>query len=106
MRFLLKVEIPAERGNEAIVNGTFVETIQSILEEQTPEAVYFTEIEGQRTANLYVNLEDTSQIVKYAEPWWQAFGGRVEWHPAMTLEDLAKAGRDLEDAAYKYGRRR
>jgi hypothetical protein len=106
MRFLLKVTLPAEQANEAIVNGRFAETISSILEEQKPEAAYFTEIDGQRTATIFVNLEDVSEIVKYAEPWWMAFGGSVEWHPAMTPEDLSKAGRFLERAADRYGRRR
>jgi hypothetical protein len=106
MRFLLEVTLPAVQTNEAIVNGRFAETIQSILNEQKPEAAYFTEIDGQRTANIYVNLENESEIVKYAEPWWLSFGGSVEWHPAMTPEDLAKAGRYLDDAAHKYGRRR
>lgn len=106
MRFLLEVTLPAVQTNEAIVNGHFAETVESILNEQKPEAAYFTEIDGQRTANVYVNLEDVSEIVKYAEPWWLAFGGKVEWHPAMTPDDLRKAGRYMESAATKYGRRR
>ena len=106
MRFLLKVTLPVVQTNEAILNGSFAETVMSILEEQGPEAAYFTEIDGQRTATIFLNLEETSEIVKYAEPWWMAFGGSVEWHPAMTPADLRKAGRFLEAAATKYGRRR
>jgi hypothetical protein len=106
MRFLLKVTLPAVQVNEAILDGSFAETVESILTEQKPEAAYFTEIDGQRTAAIFVNLEETSEIVKYAEPWWLAFGGSVEWHPAMTPDDLRKAGRSLEAAATKYGRRR
>jgi hypothetical protein len=106
MRFLLKVTLPAERANQAILNGSFAETITAILEEQKPEAAYFTEMDGQRTATIFLNLEETSEIVRYAEPWWQAFGGSVEWHPAMIPDDLRKAGRALEAAADRYGRRR
>ena len=106
MRFLLKVTLPAEAVNKAAMDGSFAETVQSILSEQKPEAAYFTELGGQRTATLYVHLENESEIIKYAEPWWQAFGGAVEWHPAMKPEDLQKGGRYLEDAANKYGRRR
>jgi hypothetical protein len=106
MRFLLKVTLPVEQTNEAILNGSFAETVGSILTEQKPEAAYFTEMDGQRTATIYLNLEDVSEIVKYAEPWWMAFGGSVEWHPAMVPDDLMKAGRYLESAATKYGRRR
>jgi hypothetical protein len=106
MRFLLTVTLPVAQANEAITNGSFAETITSILEEQKPEAVYFTVLDGQRTANVYVNLEDVSEIVKYAEPWWLAFGGSVEWHPAMTPDDLRRAGRYLDSAANKYGHRK
>jgi hypothetical protein len=106
MRFLVQVTLPAEQANEAIRNGSFAETIESILTEQKPEAAYFTELDGQRTATIYVNLEDPSEIAKYSEPWWMAFGGSVEWHPVMTPDDLRKAGRYLESAASKYGRRK
>ena len=103
MRFLIKVTLPVEQANAAIKEGRLGQTIGAILEEQKPEAAYFTEMGGQRTALIFVNLEETSQIVNFAEPWWLAFGGSVEWHPAMNPEDLMKAGPALEAAAEKYG---
>lgn len=105
MRFLMVVTLPVEQTNKAMVEGSFVKTVTSILEEQKPEAAYFTEMNGQRTAMVYVDLKDVSEIVKFAEPWWHAFGGSLEWHPAMTPEDLAKGGPFLEAAVKKYGRR-
>ena len=38
MRVLMQVEFPVEAGNAAIKAGTLGRTIQSILEEQKPEA--------------------------------------------------------------------
>ncbi len=43
MRFLLKVNIPVKKGNKAAKDGTLGTTIQSILEDQKPEAVYFVD---------------------------------------------------------------
>ena len=50
MRFLVKVNIPVEPGNAAAKAGKLGATIQSILAEQKPEAAYFTDDNGQRTA--------------------------------------------------------
>jgi len=35
-----------------------------------PEAAYFAEIHGKRTAILIVNQEQTSQMPHVAEPWF------------------------------------
>ena len=103
MRIFVKVEIPVETGNALVKNGKLGETIQSILKEQKPEAAYFTEMDGRRTGLLFLNLSDESQIPAIAEPWFLAFKARVEFHPAMVLEDLAKAGPAIDKAAKKYG---
>ena len=42
MRILLKVNIPVEPGNAAAKSGKLSSTIQTILAEQKPEAVYFS----------------------------------------------------------------
>jgi hypothetical protein len=103
MRVFLKVEIPVEAGNAMARKGTLGETIQSILKEQKPEAVYFTEIGGHRTGLFFLNLADASQIPALAEPWFLAFNAKVEIRPVMTPEDLAKAAPAIEKAAQKYG---
>ena len=103
MRMFLKVEIPVEAGNALARKGTLGETIQSILNEQKPEAVYFTETNGNRTGLIFLNLTDASQIPAIAEPWFLAFNAKIELHPVMTPEDLAKAGPSIEKAVKKYG---
>jgi hypothetical protein len=52
MRFLVKVNIPVEAGNQAARAGKLGSTIQSILADLKPEAVYFTDDNGQRTVSL------------------------------------------------------
>jgi hypothetical protein len=103
MRFLMKVSLPVEAANKAVRNGTLAKTIAGALDELKPEAAYFTEIDGQRTGFIVVDIQSPHQIPFFAEPWFLAFNASVEFHPAMTPEDLEKAGPDLERAAKTYG---
>ena len=103
MRFLLKVNIPVEAGNAAAKAGKLGETIGSILADQKPEAVYFADDQGQRTAYVFLDMEDASQIPSVVEPWMLALSARVELHPVMVPEDLMEAGAAFEQAAAKYG---
>ena len=103
MRFLLKVNIPVEAGNAAARAGKLGETIGSILADQKPEAVYFADDQGQRTAYVFLDMQDASQIPSVVEPRMLALSARVELHPVMVPEDLAKAGAAFEQAAARYG---
>jgi hypothetical protein len=67
-----------------------------------PEAVYFTDDKGQRTAFLFLDMRDASQIPAIAEPWFLAFNASIEIHPVMVPDDLAKAGSAIEAAIKKY----
>ena len=102
MRFLLKVNIPVETGNAAAKAGKLGTTIQSILADLKPEAAYFTDMNGQRTGLLIVDMQDASQIPAIAEPWFQAFNAAIEIHPVMVVEDLAKASAAIEKVVKKY----
>lgn len=103
MRVLVKVNIPVEAGNEAAKAGKLGTTIQSILADLKPEAVYFTDENGQRTAFLILDMQDASQIPAIAEPWFLAFRASIEIHPVMVPEDLIRAGSAIEAAVNKYG---
>lgn len=102
MRFLLKVSIPVESGNAAAKAGKLGTTVQAILAEQKPEAAYFTDDNGQRTAFIFLEMKDASQIPAIAEPWFLAFNAGIEFHPVMVPEDLAEAGSAIEQAVKKY----
>jgi Domain of unknown function (DUF3303) len=104
MRFLLKVNMPVEAGNAAAKEGKLAETIQSILDDLKPEAVYFTDNNGQRTGFIFLEMKDASQIPAIAEPWFLAFNASIEIHPVMVPKDLAKAGPAIDRAVKKYGR--
>ena len=94
MRMLLHVRIPHEEFNEAVRDGSVGDKMERILNASKPEAVYFTEYEGQRTAIMIVDMEDPSKVPALAEPWFLTFNADVEFHVAMTPDDLARAGLD------------
>ncbi|MCZ6621171.1 MAG: hypothetical protein O7C72_04645 [Deltaproteobacteria bacterium] len=102
MRCLLKASIPVEAGNAKAKNGTLGSLIESILAELKPEAAYFLTEKGRRTALLFIDLQDPSQIPAVVEPFFLAFNARVTITPAMTAEDLMKGAQGIEEAVKKY----
>ena len=102
MRFLVKVNIPVDAMNASAKAGKLGTTIQSILADLKPEAAYFTDDNGQRTAFLFLEMKDASQIPAIAEPWFLAFNASIEIHPVMVPDDLSKAGSAIEAAVKKY----
>jgi hypothetical protein len=101
---MLKVSIPVETGNAAARKGTLGSTLERILGEIKPEAVYFSEDNGQRTGYVVFDMTDSSQLPAIAEPWFLAFNAQITVRPAMTPQDLAKAGPSIEKAVKEYGR--
>jgi hypothetical protein len=99
---MLKAIMDTEKANAAAKSGALGKTIQAIVADLKPEAAYFTEDHGKRTAYLFFEMRDTSQIPAIAEPWFLAFNAHVEFHAAMNSEDLAKAAPGIEQAARKY----
>jgi hypothetical protein len=92
MRMLLNVKFPHAEFNQAVRDGSVGQKVARILEATQPEAVYFTEQDGQRGAILIIELADPSQVPAFAEPWFLEFSANVEFHIVMSPEDLQKAG--------------
>jgi len=103
MRFFMKISFPVEAGNKSAKKGSLSKIIKSILDEQKPEAAYFVASEGKRTALLFVDMKDASEIPALAEPWFLALNASIEIQPAMVPADLEKAGKDIEKAVKKFG---
>ncbi len=91
MRILLTVTLPVEEFNAAVRDGTVADKMSRILETTKPEAVYFTEQKGRRTAFIIADLPDPSRIPALAEPWFLTFNAQVEFRPVMTPDDLRRA---------------
>lgn len=94
MRMIMHVRFPHDTFNAAVKDGTSGQKIKRILDQQKPEAAYFTEYGGARGAILVVDVADASRIPSFAEPWFLLFEADVELHPAMTPEDLERGGLD------------
>ncbi|MBI4564109.1 MAG: panthothenate synthetase [Planctomycetes bacterium] len=100
MRVVLHVSLPVENFNKAVLDGTAGPKLKAILEQIKPEAVYFCAKDGKRGGFVVADLKDPSDMPRLGEPWFLAFDATVEILPAMTPEDLAKAG--LEEIAKKW----
>lgn len=96
----MTVSIPTEIANDYVRNGTLGSTIAKILGDAKPEAVYFTASPGgERSALMVVDMKETAEIVKYAEPWFMAFSAAVNFEPVMSVSDLEAAAPYLQRAA-------
>jgi hypothetical protein len=86
--------------NQAVRDGIAGQKVRRILEDTKPEAVYFTEPNGQRGAILIFDLADPSQVPAFAEPWFLEFNANVVFHIVMSPDDLQRA--DLEELGKKW----
>ena len=94
MRFMMIASAPHKEFNAAVKDGTAGAKLKKILDAIKPEAVYFTALDGVRTAVIIVDMPEASKMPALAEPWFLTFSGDVEFHPVMTAADLAKGGLD------------
>jgi hypothetical protein len=92
MRFLMTITLPVERFNQMVRDGTAEQTMARILDDIKPEAAYFFAQDGKRSGILVVNMSDTSEIPRLAEPWFLHFDAAIALQPVMTPADLQKAG--------------
>ena len=92
MRMLLQVRIPHAEFNAAVRDGSAEKKMKQILEQTKPEAVYFTEYDGRRGAIMIININDPSEVPKFAEPWFLSFNADVQFHIVMTPEELGRSG--------------
>lgn len=102
MKLLVKVKIPVERGNQKVKDGSLSSTLGEIMARQKPEAVYFTDIDGQRAVLTIVNVNDSSEISLIAEPYYLGFNASVEIHTILTPDDIGKAGGQFAELVAKF----
>ena len=94
MRMIMYVTFPVVRPSICRRQRWLLREPRSkrILDQLKPEAAYFTDRHGQRSAVLIVDLADASKIPVLAEPFFLLFNAGVEVHPVMLPQDLAAAG--------------
>ena len=85
MRFLVRAQISTDAGNRMIKNPKFMQNLEDYIKKVNVEASYFFEAGGDRTFAFIVNLESSDMIPSVAEPLFQDFGAKVEFHPVMVF---------------------
>ncbi len=90
MRTMLKVSMQVEAGNQAIKDGKLPKIMENALQTLRPEAAYFFAENGLRTAMMFFDLKDPSQIPVIAEPFFMGLNATVEFTPVMNADDLKK----------------
>ena len=101
MKMLLTVEMPPEPFNTLVRNGTVGDVLGRIMEELKPETVYFSELDGKRGCVCVVDVNNPSEVPKYAEPFFLQLNAEVRFRVIMSPQDLQKAG--LEALGKKWG---
>jgi hypothetical protein len=100
MKMLLMVECPNEPFNSLVKAGTVGEVIERILVSIKPEASYFTEQDGRRGGIFLVDVQDSSDIPAFAEPFFHNFNATCKFRIVLSPEDLQRAG--LETLGQKW----
>jgi hypothetical protein len=97
MRVMMTVSFPTETFNDNLKNGTMQRILQNFVQEYKPEACYFsTNDEGERGGIFVLDIKDSSEMPKIAEPLFQELDARVTFKPCMNLDDLRKGLSSLE----------
>jgi hypothetical protein len=92
MKMLLTAEFPHEPFNTLVRTGKAGEVIARILETITPEAAYFTEQDGKRGGIFVIDVQESSDVPAFAEPFFLNFQADCKFRIAMSPDDLQKAG--------------
>jgi hypothetical protein len=88
MRMLLKAQIPTEPGNAAIKDGSLPEIVGKALAALNAEAAYFTSEEGMRTALIFFDMAESSDIPPAAEPFFMGLGAKITFAPVMNADEM------------------
>ena len=102
VRMLLKAQPDIASTNPSLKDGSLGDTLNSILADIKPEAVYFYLENGQRTVQIIFDLQDQADLPTIVEPWFLAFGANVTVTPVLNGDDFVKAGPSLGAVAQKY----
>jgi hypothetical protein len=88
MRMLMKVQMPTGAGNDAIRDGSLPQVMASSIEALKAEAAYFTAEDGMRTALIFFEMNDSSDIPPAAEPFFMGLGANITFSPVMNAQEM------------------
>ncbi|MDH3246713.1 MAG: hypothetical protein OEM26_18980 [Saprospiraceae bacterium] len=70
MKMIMQFQLPPDKFNEAVLDGTAGQKMAKIMETPKPETAYYTARDGKRGGIYIIELDDPSQIPFYAEPFF------------------------------------
>jgi hypothetical protein len=88
MRMLMKVQMPTGSGNDAVRDGSLAKIMGSSLEALKAEAAYFTAEDGMRTALIFFDMNDSSDIPPAAEPLFMGLDAKITFSPVMNAQEM------------------
>lgn len=91
MRTMLRWTVPVERGNQAIKDGSIGQTLEWLVEELKPEAIYYLAEDGKRAGMMFFDMTDPAQIPVIAEQLFLNLDAAVDFVPVMNADDLRRA---------------
>ena len=98
MRMMLKIMIPTETGNRTIKDGSLPKILESAVDRLKAEAAYFMAEDGVRTAMIFFDMLDSSDIPSIVEPLFMGIDAEVELLPVMNADDLRKGMKNAMEA--------
>ncbi len=90
MRVMAKITLPVESGNQGVKDGSIGKLFQAAAERWKPETMYFGTFEGRRTGFVVFDMPDPSDMVPFAEPFFNGLNADVQLIPVMNADDLQK----------------
>jgi hypothetical protein len=88
MRMMMTVQIPTDAGNSAIKDGSLPQIVGKALDAIKAEAAYFTSEEGMRTALIFFDMADSSEIPSAAEPFYMGLDAKITFAPVMNTDEM------------------
>ena len=94
----MKVQMDVTATSQLIENGKMPELMETALGRIHPEAAYFGTEDGKRTAFLFFDLKEPSDLPSLAEPFFDSGKAAIQVTPVMTADDLKAGLKKLESS--------
>jgi hypothetical protein len=91
MRMMMKVSVPIESANKAVADGSMGRILGAQLEKLRPETVYFYAADEVRTALLFIDVKEPSDMPVIADPFFQGVNARITFTPVLNVQDFQAA---------------
>ena len=89
MRMMLRAQVDAIEGGKGLKSGATQKAIMGFIEKFKPEAAFFTNTDGERSAIFVFDMKSSDAMPAITEGLFD-LGWRVQLTPCMNAADLQK----------------